>query len=128
MRFFVVFLFIFCTANGVTAQDQEIVIRVEMANDAPNGVVLRGLDRISGRITDIVIKPGEIALYERLKISLSQCKYPEGEEQVEAFAYLEIQDIRNGEPAFEGWMFASSPALSALDHPRYDVWVLRCNI
>jgi len=29
-------------------------------------------------------------------------------------------------PVFKGWMIASSPALNALDHPRYDVWVLRC--
>ena len=27
---------------------------------------------------------------------------------------------------FSGWMFASSPALSALDHPVYDIWVLEC--
>ncbi|MGB0800115.1 MAG: DUF2155 domain-containing protein, partial [Planktomarina sp.] len=25
-----------------------------------------------------------------------------------------------------GWMVASSPALNALEHPRYDIWVLRC--
>ena len=30
------------------------------------------------------------------------------------------------ETLFEGWMIASSPALMALDHPRYDVWALRC--
>ncbi|HBK91552.1 MAG TPA: hypothetical protein DDZ68_07785 [Parvularcula sp.] len=27
---------------------------------------------------------------------------------------------------FSGWMFASSPALSALQHPVYDVWVIDC--
>ena len=30
------------------------------------------------------------------------------------------------EPVFTGWMVAASPALSALDDPRYDVWLLRC--
>lgn len=29
-------------------------------------------------------------------------------------------------PLFSGWMFASSPGLSALEHPVYDVWVIRC--
>ena len=36
---------------------------------------------------------------------------------------------RLGEQAvrtFTGWMFASSPALNALEHPVYDVWVLDC--
>ena len=27
---------------------------------------------------------------------------------------------------FSGWMFASSPALSAMNHPVYDVWVIDC--
>ena len=27
---------------------------------------------------------------------------------------------------FTGWMFASSPAVSALEHPVYDVWVVDC--
>ncbi|MEX6633590.1 DUF2155 domain-containing protein [Hyphococcus lacteus] len=27
---------------------------------------------------------------------------------------------------FRGWMFASSPALNALEHPVYDVWVIDC--
>ncbi len=27
---------------------------------------------------------------------------------------------------FRGWMFASSPALNALEHPVYDVWVISC--
>ncbi len=47
----------------------------------------------------------------------------------EAAAFLEIRDLRKpGAPAvvFSGWMFASTPALSALEHPIYDVWVLDC--
>ena len=35
-------------------------------------------------------------------------------------------DSRASEPVFVGWMIATSPALSAMDHPRYDVWVLNC--
>ena len=38
-----------------------------------------------------------------------------------------IRDVRETAPRFSGWMFASSPALSALDHPRYDVWVVSCS-
>ncbi len=32
----------------------------------------------------------------------------------------------DGERIFTGWMFASSPALNALEHPVYDVWVIDC--
>ena len=45
----------------------------------------------------------------------------------DAYAFLKIRDIREPSPRFSGWMFASSPALSFLDHPRYDVWVVSCN-
>ena len=43
-----------------------------------------------------------------------------------AFAYLVIRDDNREERLFEGWMFASAPALNALDHARYDIWVLGC--
>lgn len=32
----------------------------------------------------------------------------------------------DGVNIFRGWMFASSPALNALEHPVYDVWVIDC--
>ena len=117
-----------CFASLAAAQDQEIVIDVDGALEAPEGAVLRGLDRTNGAITDFTVAPGETLQYERLLVTLRECRYPEGNDQAEAFAYLVIQDIRDDVAAFEGWMFASSPALSALDHPRYDVWVLNCKI
>ena len=46
----------------------------------------------------------------------------------EAEAHLTIVDASAPQPVFDGWMIASSPALSALDHPRYDVWVMRCDV
>ena len=87
---------------------------------------MRGLDRINGVAVDIAVAPGQVTRFERLDISLRECRYPEGQRQTEAFAYLTIRDIRKSDDAFEGWMFASSPALSSLDHPRYDVWVVKC--
>jgi len=32
------------------------------------------------------------------------------------------------EKVFSGWMLSSRPAISALDHPVYDIWVLGCNV
>jgi hypothetical protein len=103
-----------------------VVIDVGKGLVADQGVILRGLDRINGATVDFEITPGGSHVYERLEITLTECRYPDGEAQVEGFAYLQIRDIRQEELSFEGWMFASSPALSALDHPRYDVWVLSC--
>jgi len=89
------------------------------------GAVLRGLDKVSSETTDITIRPGQTVAYGKLQITLSDCRYPSGA-PARAMAYLVIEDERASVPAFTGWMDASAPALNALDHQRYDVWVLRC--
>ena len=38
------------------------------------------------------------------------------------------EDAPQGDEVFRGWMFASSPALNALEHPVYDVWVIGCRM
>ncbi len=91
-------------------------------------VQLRALDTITGLVEDIDLAVGDTTVYERLMMSVKECRYPAGNISADAFAYLVIRDVRETLPAFEGWMIASSPALSALEHPRYDVWVLRCKV
>jgi len=89
-------------------------------------VTLRGLDRIAGKATAITIAAGSQAEYGRLRIALRECRYPAENPAADAFAYLEIEDTRDGEHIFSGWMIASAPGLNALDHVRYDVWVIGC--
>ncbi|QIE42873.1 DUF2155 domain-containing protein [Rhodobacteraceae bacterium SC52] len=92
------------------------------------GVNLRALDRLSGYLTDLDVPIGGTVDYaDRLDISVVECRYPADNPTGDAFAYLLIRDTVADQQVFEGWMIASSPALNALDHPRYDVWVLRCN-
>ncbi len=95
-------------------------------SDLGAGAILRGLDRITGAVNNFSMTVGETLEFERLEVTLEACRYPVGDINADAYALLKIRDIRNEEPSFYGWMFASSPALSALDHPRYDVWVLSC--
>jgi hypothetical protein len=87
---------------------------------------LRGLDNLNGTVEDIDMAVGETTRYGHLEITAEDCLVPRSDPQGDAFAFLQIRDIREETPRFSGWMFASSPALSALDHPRYDVWVLGC--
>jgi hypothetical protein len=64
-----------------------------------------------------------------LEIIVRTCHKLPPEETPETAAFLDIWEVKNGEaaaPLFRGWMFASSPALSALEHPVYDVWVIDC--
>ena len=90
------------------------------------GAVLRGLDKVSGKSIDIEMANGTTTEYGRLVISLGECRYPLGNASGNAWAFLTIRDKGATDNVFSGWMVASAPALSALDHSRYDVWVTRC--
>ncbi|MEQ8897216.1 MAG: DUF2155 domain-containing protein [Roseovarius sp.] len=98
----------------------------ENAVDVGSGVVLRGLDKVNASVTDIELQGGQSTEYGRLTINLAECRYPQGDPAADAFAFLTITDTASGDEVFSGWMVASSPAINALEHPRYDVWVLRC--
>lgn len=105
-----------------TREERELRFRVATAP----GAVLRGLDKVSGDVTDLTLGPGETARLGRIEVTLDECRYPEANPAGDAFAHLTVRSDGVDGPVFDGWMIASSPALSALDHPRYDVWVMRC--
>lgn len=91
--------------------------------------LLRGLDKITGRASSFEAKVGEVARFGQLLVHVRACRKAPPIEPPESAAFLEITELRPDEgavPLFSGWMFASSPALSALEHPVYDVWVIDC--
>nr|WP_318272644.1 DUF2155 domain-containing protein [Paracoccus saliphilus] len=90
------------------------------------GALLRGLDKVSGRTTDLPLQVGEAIRYGRLELRLGECRFPAADQSSDAFAQLTITDLRQNATIFSGWMIASAPALSALDDARYDVWVMAC--
>lgn len=90
------------------------------------GAVLRGLDRITTEVRDIGLANGEAGQFGSLTVELAECRYPEGNPAGDAYAHLVIRETEGGKLWFDGWMLASSPALNALEHPRYDIWVMRC--
>ena len=91
-----------------------------------SGAVLRALDKVNGRTEDFEVRSGQSAEIFNLVVEMADCRYPADNPTGDAFAYLVIREEQSQEAMFAGWMIASSPALNALDHPRYDVWVLRC--
>ncbi|WP_333832412.1 DUF2155 domain-containing protein [Rubrimonas sp.] len=101
-----------------------------VAPDAPRapppsaGVQVRALDKFSGLTTQFGAQLGDPTRYERLTITVRICERRPGGD----VAFIVIADDKTPDaPVFSGWMFADSPALSALDHPRYDVWLASCS-
>jgi hypothetical protein len=93
-----------------------------------DGAELRFLDKLTSETGDVVLSRGQSAKFGRLVVRLDSCRYPTGNPSSDAEAHLTILEEATEAELFSGWMLASSPALSALDHPRYDVWVLTCSL
>lgn len=91
-----------------------------------SAALMRGLDKVNGRTVDVTIPVGGTAEILGLLVTLTDCRFPADNPTGDAYAYATIRSPKDGEVFFEGWMIASSPALNALDHNRYDVWVIRC--
>ncbi|MHA1530095.1 MAG: DUF2155 domain-containing protein [Alphaproteobacteria bacterium] len=89
---------------------------------------MRQLDKMTGRARTFEIAAGSEEMVDRLRVRLEACRSPDDNALHGTMAFVRIWDTRRAgdPPVFSGWMFAESPALSALDHPRYDVWVISC--
>jgi hypothetical protein len=104
-------------------------LAIAQAAHAAEIAVLQGLDKVTARVSSFEAPVDEIVRFGTLEIVARTCRKRPPEETPESAAFLEITDNRPGETPrriFSGWMFASSPALSALEHPVYDVWVVDC--
>jgi hypothetical protein len=91
--------------------------------------VLQGLDKVTARVSVLEAPLGEEVAFGTLRIVARSCLETPPTEPPESAAFLEIRTVEPGEPErteFVGWMLASTPALSALEHPVYDVWVIDC--
>ncbi len=93
-------------------------------------LMLRGLDKITGRPTNITAPIGQQVKFASLTITARFCYSTPPSEPPETAAFVQIDDHRPDQSArriFSGWMYGSSPGLNAVEHPLYDVWVISCN-
>ena len=93
-------------------------------------LLLRGLDKITGRPTNITAPIGKPVQFATLTITARFCYSTPQSETPETTAFVQIEDHRPDQPArrvFSGWMYGSSPGLNGVEHPLYDVWVISCN-
>lgn len=93
-------------------------------------VKLQALDKSTARTETLQAKVGSTIEYGSLFIKIQSCRKSEPLDPPESAAFVQIWEVpikaEKSEWVFSGWMFESSPALSAMDHAVYDVWVLDC--
>ena len=93
-----------------------------------NKLVIQGLDKITARIQTFEVDVGQTYKFGVLDIFVERCVFSKPIFKPESLAFIKIKDNsdRLSEVNFNGWMFASSPALNALENPVYDVSILAC--
>ena len=102
--------------------------RAEEMTPEPTAV-MQGLDKITARVSRFDAPVGQAVRFGTLSIVVRDCEKSAPEERTENAAFVQIDETRPKEQKsrlFSGWMFSSSPALSALEHPVYDVNLLEC--
>lgn len=95
-----------------------------------SSIRLRSLDKITARTLTFDAQVGSTIKFGDIYIKIQSCRKPPPVEKTEAASFLQIWQIDKATEEsrwiFSGWMFASSPALSGMNHPVYDVWVIDC--
>jgi len=121
--FFISFLYIFINTKILVANEWLI----------GNIGVFQGLDKITARIKTFEIQVGIPKKFGILDIDLQKCVYSLPLDEPESIAYIKVLDksdkysvTKDKLSIFEGWIFASSPALNAMEHPVYDVSLISC--
>ncbi len=96
---------------------------------ATNMAEMQAMDKITGRVSIIDVPVGGAVSFGSFSIVVRDCRTTTEEEIPENFAFVDVSDKSFNQEEyniFKGWMFSSSPAVNAVEHPIYDVWLLRC--
>ncbi|MGI9477863.1 MAG: DUF2155 domain-containing protein [Hyphomicrobiaceae bacterium] len=91
--------------------------------------VFSALDKVTARISKIEIPLNETVKFGSLNVTPRVCYSRPATERPKTTSYVEIQEVQldgKAQKIFSGWMFAESPALNAVEHPVFDVWLSDC--
>ena len=94
-----------------------------------NTAKMQAMDKITGRVSVIEVPVNSEVRFGSFSIVVRACKATPPEETPENYAFVDVADAdKDGKlhNIFKGWMTSSSPALNAVEHPIYDVWLLQC--
>ena len=97
----------------------------EFALDGDSAII-RSLDTISGNVVDYEIPTGKSIETNRFVINVHECRYLPENPLMDSYAFVEINQKSDGAEIFNAWLISKLPAISSVEHPRYDFWLIRC--
>tara|TARA_Y100001970_G_C14135397_1_gene803982 strand:+ start:347 stop:730 length:384 start_codon:yes stop_codon:yes gene_type:complete len=89
------------------------------------------LDKITAEVKTFEINVDNSLKFESLDIQIYSCHKNPPDKIPEDYVLLKIFDEVNNENAqliYQGWMISSSPAVTPLEHPIYDLWIKECKV
>jgi hypothetical protein len=115
--------------NVAPQPGDEVVVEPPPQRIANPTAVFSGLDKITGRIITFDVAINETVQFGALQVTPRVCYSRPPTETPNTDSFVEVDEVTlQGEikRIFNGWMFAASPGLHAVEHPIYDVWVTDC--
>lgn len=94
-----------------------------------NAALMQAMDKVTGRVNKITVPVNSKVSYGDFSLVLRACKKRPAEETPENFAFIDVTDKSFGKDEyniFRGWVVSSTPGISAIEHPIYDIWLLEC--
>ncbi len=121
------------TVGDGAAPDDAVAVPtgVSLAGAEPRKVVIRVLDKITQRLREYELDMDQSIRFGIIDIRVRTCNATPPYERPENSAFVQIDEQRQGRPRqriYSGWMFSSTPSLNPLQHPIYDVWVIKCKM
>lgn len=96
----------------------------------PRKIILRALNKVTGQSELIEARPGETVRFGKLDIKSISCQVSDPTSPLDYAGLFEmneyIPELPQPKRLFRGWMYATSPSVTALEHPVYDVTMVEC--
>ena len=102
-----------------------LVPNVAMAYVNRENAIVRIMNKDAGKVQEISIPVGDEVQFEKMFINVRTCKQTDPFQAEDFFAFLEISERDKGQ-VFGGWMSRNEPGQNPVQHPDYDVWLVRC--
>lgn len=90
-----------------------------------NAAVVKIMNKDAGKVQQVVIPVNQEVQFEKIFINVRSCKQTDPFQAEDFFAFLEISERDKGQ-VFGGWMSRNEPGQNPLQHPDYDVWLVKC--
>ena len=87
--------------------------------------ILIGLDKITAKSSELIVKLDEVKQFGPLEIKILKCGKVKVNNKIDSVAYMQVKDLTKNENEkvfiFNGWTFASDPSLTPFDHAIYEL-------